>query len=81
MVEKYGKEYGHVSVGEIEGEYWEWTFKDAVVTLVYYVGGKDMLFTIELNSPEYVLRKQRREEEKRRKARKKEMQRAIKEDF
>lgn len=81
LVEKYGKDYEHASVGEIGGKYWKWAFEDAIVTLNYYVDGKDMLFTIELNSPEYVLRKQRKKEEERRKARKKEIERAAREDF
>ena len=81
LVEKYGKDYEHVSVGEIEGEHWKWTFEDAVVILVYYMGGKDMLFTIELNTPEYVLRKQMKKEEERRKAMKEEIERAAREDF
>ncbi len=81
LVEKYGEDYDHISVGEIEGESWKWTFGDAIVTLVYYVSGKDMLFTIELNSPEYVLRKQMKKEEERRKARKEEIDRAAREDF
>ena len=81
LVEKYGKDFEHASVGGIEGESWQWTFEDAIVTLVYYVGGKDMLFTIELNSSEYVLRKQKRKEEERRKARKEEIERAAREDF
>jgi len=71
----------HNSVGEIEGEYWKWTFEDAIVTLFYYVGGKDMLFTIELNSPEYVLRKQMKKEEERKKAMKEEIERAARDDF
>ena len=81
LFEKYGKDYEQVSVGEIEGEHWKWIFEDAIVTLVYYTGGKDMLFTIELNSPDYVLRKQKKKEEERRKARKEEIERAAREDF
>ena len=81
LVEKYGEDYDHISVGEIEEESWKWKFDDAIVTLAYYVSGKDMLFTIELNSPEYVLRKQIKKEEERRKAGKEETARAAKEDF
>ena len=81
LIEKYGKGYEHLSVGEIGGEQWKWTFENAIVTLVYYVSGRDMLFTIELNSPEYILRKKKKKEEKLRKARKEEIERAAREDF
>ena len=81
LVEKYGEDCDHISVGEIKGESWKWTFDDAIVTLVYYMSGKDMLFTIELNSPEYVLRKQKKKEKERRKARNEEIERAAREDF
>jgi hypothetical protein len=81
LVEKYGKDYEQVSVDEIEGKYWEWTFEDAIVTLTSFVGGKDLLFTIERNSPEYVFRKQKKQEEEREKKRKEEIKRAAQEDF
>ena len=52
-----------------------------IVTFVYYVGGKDLLFTIERNLPEYVLRKKMKKEEERKKAKKEEIKRAAREDF